>query len=69
MTLLTRDEIITLVKEIVNCSDKSEEDVDKLVEQLTNGVLDPQIINYVFWSEMRPEEIADKALAYKPICL
>lgn len=69
MTLLSREEIIDLVKEIVNCEDKTEKELDDLQEKLENGVIDPEISKYIFWSEMTPEEIADKALAYKPICL
>jgi len=37
------------------------------IYRLERGVLDPQISDYVFWSDMTAEEIADKALGYKPI--
>lgn len=35
-----------------------------LIEKLQQGVLDPEISDYIFWSEMIPDEIADKALGY-----
>nr|WP_300660224.1 hypothetical protein [uncultured Acetatifactor sp.] len=38
-----------------------------MIDRLERGVLDPQISDYVFWSDMTAEEIADKALGYKPI--
>ena len=56
-----------LIDEITKCGNKSEEEIDGLIEKLEQGVLDPQISDYIFWSEMSPEEIADKALRYKPI--
>lgn len=68
MTLLSKAEMICLIKEIRNL-DNSEEEIDKFLRQLEQGVPDPQISDYIFWSEMTPEEIADKALAYKPISL
>ena len=67
MILLPRDEIINLIEEITECGNKSEEEIDRLIEKLEQGVLDPQISDYIFWDEMSPEEIADKVLEYKPI--
>ena len=67
MVLLSKDEIINLIDEITKCGNKSEEEIDGLIEKLEQGVLDPQISDYIFWSEMSPEEIADKALRYTPI--
>ena len=67
MVLLSKHEIINLIDEITKCGNKSEEEIDGLIEKLEQGVLDPQISDYIFWSEMSPEEIADKALRYKPI--
>jgi len=69
MTLQSRAEIIYLVREITDCSDKSEAEIDRLIDRLEKGVLDPQITDYLFWNEMTPEEIADTALAYTPMCL
>ena len=34
---------------------------------LEKGVLDPYVTDYIFYDDLTPEEIADKALAYKPI--
>lgn len=67
--MLSREEIIDLIKEITDVSGKTEEQIDGLLEKLENGVVDPQISNYVFWSDMTPKEIADKVLKYKPILL
>ncbi|MDE5569085.1 MAG: hypothetical protein K2J47_05855 [Ruminococcus sp.] len=67
--LLSREEIIDLIKEITDVSGKTEEQIDGLLEKLQNGVLDPEISDYIFWSDMTPEEIADKVLNYKPILL
>jgi len=66
ITLLTKDEIVELIEEIVKC-DKSEEEIDGLIDKLEEGVLNPQISNYIFGDEKILEEIADIVLRYKPI--
>ena len=65
--MLSRKEIVNLVEEIRKCENKSEEDIDRLIEKLERGTIDSRVSDYIFWSEMTPEEIADKALKYKPI--
>ncbi len=67
--LFSREEIIGLIKEITDVSGKTEEQIDSLIENLEKGVTDPQISDYIFWSDMTPEEIANKVLSYKPILL
>lgn len=67
--MLSREEIIDLIKEITDVSGKTEEQIDSLLEKLENGVIDPQISDYIFYSDMTAEEIADKVLSYKPILL
>ncbi len=67
MTLLSRMEIIDIVRKIKDPN--GIKGMNKLLKKLECGVLDPEISNYIYYSEMTPEEIADKALAYKPIYL
>ena len=75
--LLTRDEIIALIREmdrLTRSNIDGEELEGKLRElhyRLESGVLDPEILNYIYWdlSEPTPEDIADRALAYEPIIL
>lgn len=67
--LFSREEIIGLIKEITDVSGKTEEQINSLIKNLEKGVTDPQISDYIFWSDMTPEEIADKVLEYKPILL
>ncbi|WP_232780470.1 hypothetical protein [Capnocytophaga cynodegmi] len=47
----------------------SETEEDAILEELEKGVLDPDISDYIYWSELSAEEIADKVLNYKPIIL
>lgn len=65
---LTRHELIILVERIQKCQG-SEKEIDKMIELLTQNVSDPEISNYIFYEENSPEEVVDKALAYKPIIL
>ena len=67
MKLLTKEEIIATIEEITDCCNKSEQEIDRLIDKLEEGVLDPQISDYIYWSEMTAEKIADIALQYKPI--
>ena len=65
---LTRDELIELVRKIIDC-DGNEEEIDKMTFVLEQNVVDPEITNYIYYDEKTPEEIVDLALAYKPIQL
>ena len=65
----TREQIIEIVKRIKACKYASEAEADRDIMLLEKGVLDPNISDYIFWDELTPEEIADKALSYKPIQL
>ena len=65
---LTRDELIILVERIQKCQG-SEKEIDKMIELLKRNVTDPEVTNYIFYEENTPEEVVDKALAYKPIIL
>lgn len=67
--LFSREQIIEIVKRIKECKYASEAEADKDIELLEKGVVDPNISDYIFWDDLTPEEIADKALAYKPIQL
>ena len=69
MELFTREQIIETVKRIKACKYASEAEADGDILLLEKGVLDPEISNYIFWDNLTPEEIADKALSYKPIRL
>ena len=69
MELLTREQITELVTKIKNADFRNEEETDNAIAKLKSGVVDPEITDYIFFSEMTPEEIADKALSYKPILL
>ena len=69
MKLLTKEEIIAATEEITDCSNKSEQEIDRLIDRLEEGVPDPQISDYIYWSKMTAEKIADIALQYKPIVL
>ena len=64
MKILSKLEIISLIEEIAKCENKSDKDIDTIIAKLQRGVIDQEI-----WSEMAPEEIADKVLEYQPIIL
>ncbi len=65
---MDRIELIRLVEKIMRC-EGTEKEQDELLELLEKNVLDPQVSNYIFYEENTPEEVVDKALAYKPIIL
>lgn len=67
---MSREELISLVSRIMTGED-SEEVGDRLVTQLMENVIDPQVTEYIFYSspQLSPEEVVDKALAYRPIQL
>ena len=69
VVLLTREQIIEIVSKLQKCEYSSEQEMDRALAELQNGVLDPDISNYIYWDELTPEEVADKALSYKTIQL
>ena len=69
MNLLTREEIIDIVSKLQNGGYGTAEEADRSVELLKRGVTDPHITDYIFFDDLTPEEVADKALSYKPIML
>ncbi len=65
---MSREELIELVEKIMKC-EGTEEEVDNMIDILEKNVIDPEVTNYIFYEENTPEEVVDKALAYKPIIL
>ena len=66
--MLERKELIDLIEQIKNF-EGTEREEDALLENLENTVLDPEISDYIYWTDISSEEIADKVLTYKPIIL
>lgn len=65
---LTRDELVELVKKIINC-DGSEAEIDEMLFVLQQNVADPAVTDYIYYDEKTAEDIIDLALAYKSIQL
>ncbi len=40
-----------------------------MILKLEQNVIDPYISDYIYYDDLTPEQIIDKALAYKPIFL
>jgi len=66
--MLDRKELIDLIEKLKNFSGTEREE-EKLLEKLESLVLDPEISDYIYWTDMNSEEIADKVLNYKSIIL
>ena len=66
--MLDRKKLIDLIEKLKNFSGTEREE-EKLLEKLESLVLDPEISDYIYWTDMNSEEIADKVLNYKSIIL
>lgn len=66
--MLDRLYLIKLIDQLRNF-EGSEEDEAVFLEKLVNLVTDPNISDYIYWTNMSSEEIDDKVLSYKPIIL
>lgn len=66
---MDRENLIALVKEIMSPKGKSEEDIDSLIDLLKKNVPHPEVSDLIYWNDLTPEEIVDKALSYKAIQL
>jgi hypothetical protein len=67
---LSRGELIELVRRICE-AEGMEEEQDEMMELLEANVPHPEVSDLIFYPpsgvELSPEEIVDRALAYKPI--
>ncbi|MBB6464123.1 bacteriocin immunity protein [Flammeovirga kamogawensis] len=66
---MTRKELIDLVKDITTVENKTEKEINELLEILKQNVPDPEVSDLIYYDELTPEEIVDKALSYRPIQL
>jgi hypothetical protein len=71
MKKMSKEELVVLVTKICNAEFETEEEWDSLLDLLENNVPDPAVSNLLYYHKpkLTPEEIVDKALNYKPICL
>lgn len=71
MNNLSRFELIQLVRKVAEGECSSESERDKLINIIEANIPAPDITSFIFHHEpeLTPEEIVDKALAYKPIIL
>ena len=58
--MLDRKELIEKLKNFSG----TEREEEKLLEKLESLVLNPEISDYIYWTDMNSEEIADKVLNY-----
>ena len=66
---MTREDLIKLVIEITTVEGKTEEQIDKLIDVFKANVPHPSPSNLIYYEDLTPEEVVDKALSYKPIQL
>jgi len=66
---MTREELIELVKDIMNVKGKTEEQIDTLIDVLGKNVPHPAVSDLIYYDDLNAEEVVDKALSYKPIQL
>lgn len=64
----SREELIHMVQQLID-ADLSEEEEDRLVEELKSSVLHPRITDLSYYNTPKPtaEEVVDRAFAYRPI--
>ena len=48
MELWSREQIIDLINQILDVENHTEEEINRLVEKLESGVIDPNISDYIF---------------------
>lgn len=66
---MTRNELVKLVIEITTVEGKTEEEVNKLIDILEMNVPHPSVTDLIYYDDLTPEQIVDKALTYKSIQL
>lgn len=71
MKKLSKGELIALINKIRDVEFETGEERDAILYKFESNVPDPQALNLIYHHKPRltPEEIVEKALAYKPIIL
>ncbi|WP_440712628.1 hypothetical protein [Gordonia sp. FQ] len=67
---MSREELIELVRRVMNPEPADTEAAgEALLQRVQDAVSDPQISDYMFWhpAPLTPEQVVDKALAYRPL--
>jgi hypothetical protein len=67
----SREELIEIVRNIMECKG-SEEEIDEWLYELKNSVQHPSVSDLIFYpknDDVTPEEIVDEILSYKPLSL
>lgn len=66
---MSKEELIELVRQIISMENKTEQEIDLLIDQLVSNVPHPGVTDLIYYDDLTPEEIVEKALSYKPIRL
>ena len=61
---MTREKLIDLVKEIIAVENKTEKEIDELLNILKKNVPDPAVSDLIYWNDLSPEEIIDLSLIH-----
>ncbi len=68
MTALNREILLDIIRKLQNAEGSEEEEVSWL-ETLERNVPHPEISDLIFYDDLSPEEILDRALKHTPISL
>jgi hypothetical protein len=66
--MLSREELIELVASIQK-AEGTEEEVHAKLALLEANIPDPNVSDLIFYADLSPEEVVDKAMNYNPILL
>lgn len=67
---MSREEALSLVRRLLDGAEEAEG--DEILDALERGLACPHVGDYIYWStdpDSDPEQIVDRALAYRPIAL
>jgi hypothetical protein len=67
---LSREELIEIVRKVMDC-EGTEEEIDGYIDILEENVPHPEVTDLIFYSqpELTPEEVVDQAMAYEKLLL
>ncbi|MBN6075084.1 hypothetical protein HYE60_07485 [Aggregatibacter actinomycetemcomitans] len=63
------DRLKFLINKILSSPHLSEEELNPYIDELLELNPDPNVMEYMFWDNLTLEEIIEKVMNYKPICL
>jgi hypothetical protein len=65
---LTREQLVELVRKIQR-AEGTEDELNDMLNVVLDNIPDPHVSDHIYYDDLTPEEVVERAFKYKPIVL